>query len=249
MRRLLLILNLLLTLALAAGVWKWRDNDRQARRRERELLALRYAPLSMPIPQLSARTEAALPANYLQVAQQMLFAPDRNPNRIVPPPPPPPPPPPEPVFPSLHGVMSFMGPVQVILTHPKAANQKRYAEGDTIGEFRIKALDNQRIVLTHEDGREFTRTLKELEVKAATGVIQTTAAPASGGAPAAASSGTIGQIGQSLTRPEGPGAEVNETTRACVAGDDTPAGAVKDGYRKVLRQTAFGTQCFWTNAQ
>lgn len=33
--------------------------------------------------------------------------------------------------------------------------------------------------------------------------------------------------------------------KACVPGDDSPAGTVVDGYKKVIEATPFGTACRW----
>ena len=42
-----------------------------------------------------------------------------------------------------------------------------------------------------------------------------------------------------------PGVDVGEGLKGCQVGDSTPAGAVVDGYRKVIAQTPFGGSCRW----
>ena len=44
---------------------------------------------------------------------------------------------------------------------------------------------------------------------------------------------------------KGPGIELGQGSRACVPGDTTPPGTVKDGFRKVVNKTPFGNSCRW----
>ena len=46
----------------------------------------------------------------------------------------------------------------------------------------------------------------------------------------------------------GPGQDVGSGFRACVPGDTTPAGTVKQGYRKFTANTPFGASCRWEKA-
>jgi len=41
----------------------------------------------------------------------------------------------------------------------------------------------------------------------------------------------------------------NGEIRSCVAGDQSPNGAVKDGYRKVVVPGPFGPSCHWEPAK
>ncbi len=43
----------------------------------------------------------------------------------------------------------------------------------------------------------------------------------------------------------GPGMQLTGDLKACVVGDTTPPGTVRDGYRKVVTQTPFGASCRW----
>src|SRR5205085_1058789 len=47
----------------------------------------------------------------------------------------------------------------------------------------------------------------------------------------------------------GPGADAGSGYRSCVPGDTTPAGTVKDGYRKFEAATPFGRTCRWEKTQ
>lgn len=247
MRRLLLLFNLLLLGTAVVLGMKIMETQQQAKLQQERLLALRTAPLDLPIPQLAAPAPTATPGNYLAVAQQLLFSMDRNPNEIIPPAPPPPPPPADPTFPAVHGVMSFMGPVSVIMTHPKEPSQKRYVAGDKIADLTIKALTNREITFATDDGREFTKALAQLANKAPE------VAAAGGDAswykpPETIAVGTQPQQAQTITDQRAPGVEVTDGVRACNPGDDTPAGTVQNGFKKVIRQSGFGTQCAWVPA-
>ncbi len=75
-----------------------------------------------------------------------------------------------------------------------------------------------------------------------------TPAPQAAGASVAATPGAVVQSASAAAE-GGPGAQVTSNMRACVAGDTSPAGTVKDGYRKVLTQTPFGANCRWEPAK
>ena len=45
------------------------------------------------------------------------------------------------------------------------------------------------------------------------------------------------------------GAALDEHTKACVPGDNSPAGTVLNGYTKVIEATPFGNACRWVAAQ
>jgi hypothetical protein len=38
---------------------------------------------------------------------------------------------------------------------------------------------------------------------------------------------------------------IGEGSKACVPGDNSPAGTVADGYKKVIEATPFGNACRW----
>ena len=38
---------------------------------------------------------------------------------------------------------------------------------------------------------------------------------------------------------------IGEGSKACLPGDDSPAGTVAEGYKKVLEPTPFGVACRW----
>jgi hypothetical protein len=46
-----------------------------------------------------------------------------------------------------------------------------------------------------------------------------------------------------------PGANVGQGYRGCVAGDNSPAGTIVDGFRKVMTTSPFGVSCGWEKVQ
>jgi hypothetical protein len=95
-----------------------------------------------PLPPLAP----ASPADYVEVAQKMLFSKDRNPNVIVQPPPHPPPPPPMPALPVYYGQMALGQPVVLLAVTP-TTEQKSYHAGEDVGKFKVVAWDSESITL------------------------------------------------------------------------------------------------------
>jgi hypothetical protein len=46
-----------------------------------------------------------------------------------------------------------------------------------------------------------------------------------------------------------PGADVGQGYRGCLPGDNSPAGTIVDGYRKVMSILPFGVSCGWEKVQ
>jgi hypothetical protein len=242
MNRKILALNLGLLALVATLGWMLRAHWRQAR-------AQHLATLSKP-PRGSAQIpppspvppEPAVPANYLDVAQKTLFSKDRNPNVIIETAPAPPPPPEEPTppRPAYYGQMGLGEPV-AFLSGEKGV-QRGFHAGDVVGPFKLVAFDRE--TMTFEwHGKTLEYPLSELkpkEPKIAAAIVQPgvpTFAPAQilSAGPAI---GTTNEKGAVL------GAQ-NGEIRSCVAGDNTPAGTVKDGFRKTVVNGAFGPSCQW----
>jgi hypothetical protein len=187
------------------------------------------APLPFPTPSTAAQ--------YLQVAQQMVFSRDRNPDVILDPPAPPDPPKPMPRLPVAYGVMNLGQGPTAILSEKPGADHHGYKAGEKIGEFKLVALNNQEIVLEWE-GKYVKKTIEELADR--TPVVATPPAETTQQAPPAQTQLT--PVGE----PKGPGeTDMGNSSRACVPGDTSPAGTVKDGMRKVVSKTPFGDSCRW----
>ncbi|HLH44016.1 MAG TPA: hypothetical protein VKV74_13580 [Bryobacteraceae bacterium] len=206
----------------------------------RALIAPPPAPLPAPVK----------PADYDQVAQQMLFSRDRNPNVIVAPPPPPPPPPPMPALPSYYGQMAIFGPPVVLLSVEPNGEQKSYRAGDLVGKFKLVAFDSDSITFDW-NGQNVVRKLSEVMGKDT----EKPAAPAAAPAPSATFAPPVDAGKTSITaeppkptlatKPAAPGNDMGAGFRACVAGDASPAGTVANGYTKKIVTSLMGPQCFW----
>lgn len=238
MKRRLLFLNLLLlTSAIGAG-WLLRQRYQAAHAHEAEVLKQRFpaapAPALSPIPPPLPATSGS----YVDVAQKMLFARDRNPNVIVDPPPPPPPKPAMPPLPFAYGVLDFGGGPTVILAEKAGAPHHQYHPGDTIGAFKILDVNGQQILLEWQ-GERIIKNLSDMVDKtggAAAAVADQKAAEAP---KAAAAPAVVAQVDPK------PGASMGAEQKACLAGDKSPAGTVVDGFKKIVSASPFGSRCYW----
>jgi hypothetical protein len=233
----LIDLTLLGLVLLTASTVRERYNESRAR--EQALLRKMIPPLPPPaIPPLPA-TSPAKATNYLDVAQHLLFSRDRNPNVILDPPAPPPPPKPMPALPVAYGVIDLGAGPTVILSARSGAEHHGYRVGETIGEFKLASITQDEVVFEWE-GKEVKKRVEELIDKTPPQA-QAKQAPAQ---PAAKPTGGNATNVLSDSK-EGPGVELGQGSRACVPGDTTPAGTVRDGFRKVVSKTPFGESCRW----
>ena len=182
-----------------------------------------------------------MPANYLDVAQKTLFSKDRNPNVIieVAPPPPPPKEEPPPPRPNYYGQMGLGEPVAFLST--AKGGQKGFRVGDDVGPFKLVAFNRETITFEWQ-GKDLEYPLAELKPKE--GALANAAQ--SGGAPTFVP-GKVMSIGPAIGLEE-KGVVLGTAagdTRTCVAGDKSPAGTVKDGFRKSIVPGPFGPMCQW----
>lgn len=235
MRKRLLLLDLLLLALLVVLGERVRQTWLEARKRESVVLGQTlkqlppppYAPLA-PVAPLTA-------AAYSDVAQQTLFSADRNPTVIVEVTPPPP----MPKLPAFYGLINLgNGPTAFMAVNPGGPH-KEVRFGQDIGEFKLVKVTRDEIVLEWR-GEKLTRKIQELVDRAAEQSPAAEPAPA----PRAAQTSTT-MI--SPARRSGPGMDLGGTggQRACPPGDTSPAGAVVDGYRKVVKESPFGGFCQW----
>ncbi len=237
MRRKLLLLNLALLVLGAAAAWQLRSRWLAGQGEERSLLKQPATPAGTAlVPQLDAPRPVQA-ANYSDVAQKMLFTPDRNPDIAVETAPPKPVPP----FPVAYGMMDLGdGPV-VILSEKAGTPNRGYSAGQKIGEFNVAAVEPDAVVFEW-DGKQFRKTMAELKPPANAQPATAAASPAS----SPASPGTAAPV-QAVTAAvnAGPGEVTTADQRACVPGDDSPDGTIRDGYRKVLKRYLFTITCHW----
>lgn len=235
MKRKLLLLNLtLLALSVALGLHlrqQWLD----ARAEEQAVLERRLKPAPAPrVPPLPA-VEPVKAATYNEIAQKMLFSKDRNPIVVVVPPPAPKPVP-MPALPLFHGVVDFGdGPMAIMSEGPKGPHRD-YQPGDKVGAFKLVSVDSEELTLEWE-GKTITKRIDEF-------IDRSTPAPAAGAQAAAAR--PAAPVPPPVTNaPAAPGGELNGGVKACQPGDNSPAGTVTDGMRKVIKPTPFGSRCYW----
>jgi hypothetical protein len=242
MNRKVIVLNILL-LALAGWLgWMVRKSWLEADARQRGFLtqsarakALAAAPNLPPV-------ERPVAANYLDIDQRTLFARDRNSTVIVDAPPAPAPPPPVPPLPVYHGQMNFGEPVLILSTGQ--SDQKSYRKGDAVGKFKLVAFDRENVTLEW-DGKDLEHKLTDLAPKEAQAIpSQVALAPTA--APAAPVTSLAASAPRNLGGNDAPQLGVDMGgPRACVAGDNSPAGTVLNGYKKVVVATLMGQSCHW----
>jgi hypothetical protein len=239
LNRKLILLNLVL-ITLAGGLfWTLRARRIELQSHERVVLNQRAHAVAVLPPPQSVAPRPVTPAEYIDVAQKMLFTKDRNPTVIIEPPPKKPDPP-MPLLPSYHGQMAIGDPV-VFLIAEAGSGQKGYRAGDKVGKFELVSFDREKITLTW-DGKTIERNLAELRPKEPVPQPAQSPAAAAAARPAATTLAPVKTLGAG----ESPlGADMGGGFHGCVAGDSAPTGTVKDGYKKVVMQTPFGQSCHW----
>jgi hypothetical protein len=241
LRRKLWLLDILLFALVIFSASMLRQRMLESRVREEALLKIRVPVAPPPALAPVGTVTPASSASYMEVAQLLLFSKDRNSSIILDPPAPPPPPKPMPSLPISYGVMDLGEGPTVILAEKAGAQHSGYRPGEKIGEFKLVALNNTEIVLEWE-GKYVKRRIEELADRQP---IQLTPAAGAEAAPAAATAPATSLSGKK----EGPGADMGNQTKACVPGDQTAAGVVQDGFKKVLTKTPFGESCRWEPVQ
>jgi hypothetical protein len=245
MTRKIWLLNFALLALGGVSGWQLRLRWLAAHSEQRQFLSqpprVRAVIPPAPLPPLSP----ASPADYVEVAQKMLFSKDRNPNVIVQPPPPPPPPPPMPALPVYYGQMALGQPVVLLAVTP-TTEQKSYRAGEDVGKFKVVAWDSESITLNW-DGKDVVRKLADLAPKEKdAGPAAPQPAPnTSSAAPKSSLLGASDKPPEIATKAPAPGVDMGSGFRGCVAGDTSPPGTVVDGYKKNVVQSLMGQQCFW----
>jgi hypothetical protein len=240
MKQRLLLLDLLLLVLVVLAGWLLKQRWEAAHKREMAMLQQRIpsipAPSLMPLVPVVPVTGAM----YDDVAQNMLFSRDRNPNIIVDPPAPPPPSPPVPPLPKAHGVIQFGEQPQVILSEDAGGAEKSYSPGDEIGPFKLLAVNTTHI-LFEWNGLRILKTIEEITDHSAPKEETTSSKAKEAAAPAASTS---------IKPKEAPSdIDMGRDTKACVPGDTSPSGTLANGMRKVVTSTPFGPSCRWVLAQ
>jgi len=125
------------------------------------------------------------------------------------------------------------------LSPRKGGPQRGYRMGDRIGDWKLVSVDNQYVVFEWE-GKEFKKRIDELMDRTSGETAQTPATAAANATPAAKAQNL------SDSNKSDRWVDVGSTDmRGCKPGDDTAAGAVVDGFKKVVSATPFGSACRW----
>jgi hypothetical protein len=235
-RRKLWLVDLALLVLIVIAAVALRQRWMEGRSREEALLK-QFIPVPPPpvIAPLPTLTPAAA-AQYLEVAEHMVFSKDRNPNVILDPPAPPAPPPPMPPFPVAYGVMNLGDGPTAILSEKPGAQHRGYRAGERVGEFKLIALNNTELVLEWQ-GKYVKKRIEELADRRPTIQVQEAEAP-----PPAAAQSKPTNLAENKA---GPGADLGNSSKACVPGDTSAPGTVQDGLKKVVNKTPFGESCRW----
>ncbi|MFN7921846.1 MAG: hypothetical protein U0Q16_17225 [Bryobacteraceae bacterium] len=254
MSRRLVFLNLILVALLGAAGYHIRQRWEEARQKERAFLTTGVPQGADPqVPKVEA-LQPVTATNYTDVAARMLFSKDRNPTVIIEPevikedPVPP--------FPVAFGILALGSAPRVFMSEKPGAPQKSYVAGDPVGPFKLTAIEGDELTLEWKD-KKFKKTLADLKQKE----VQQAAAEAQAAPAAAQPPQPQGDKSGAITDPKAvadvqkeksgnnPWVNVGGTNHACAQGDQTPAGAVVNGFRKVTKPSMFGTTCFWEPAR
>jgi hypothetical protein len=235
LRKKLLLADLLLAALVVLAGTTVREKWREARKREQVALGQRAREVPPPPYSPSSDVPPLLAASYNDVAQQMLFSPDRNPTVIV-----------EvaqpkemPALPVLSGVLNLGDGPAALLAAKAGESPREVRPGEKIGEFRLVSIGVDELVLEW-DGRNLTRKFRDLIARASA-----EEARAASVAPPPAAPQTQMESVVASSDLATPGRDVGGGIRACQLGDTSPNGTVRDGYRKVIVNLPMGAGCRW----
>ncbi len=238
MRRNLIAVNLLLVALIALAGFQIRRQYLEQLRRQTEFMSAPAPAAPPPVVQVPPPASQVSAANYIGVAAQLLFSKDRNPTVTIEVPAVKP----MPSLPRYYGVMNF-GTPRVILATAPGQKQKSYSAGETIGEFKLVTIAQNGLVFEWE-GKTVNASYSDIIDRSTAQPESSAPAASSGPAPSAAK--TVNAVtAVSSTEANKPGLETGTGLKACQPGDSTPAGAVVDGYRKLVTETPFGKSCRW----
>jgi hypothetical protein len=136
----------------------------------------------------------------------------------------------------------------VVILSNAATPQKSYHTGEKIGPFEIVNFDRDTIAFKWND-QTVERKLTDLTPKEAppeiTQPIAATQFPASQPQAQAQSKSLDGSSDLSNKTDSTIGADIGASNHACVPGDNSPAGTIVSGMKKVMNRGLMGFSCFW----
>jgi hypothetical protein len=241
LKRTLILANVLMLALIGITVRAITQRRQAAKTHEQQFLSKKpvVSPVVMVLPKPAP--PVAPQAYVAETVGRFLFSRDRNPNVIVktvaPPEPPMPP------LPVAYGLMMWGDPT-LFLSEKPGADQRAYHSGDQVGPFKLIAFNDQTVTLGW-NGKTIDKSLEDL-VNNQSIAAASPAAALQGGVAAPAIMPKTTALVQTAPKQGEPGQKINETMRACLDGDQSPAGSVSsDGYTKVLRSSPFGEMCNW----
>jgi hypothetical protein len=239
----LVALNILLLAALGAIVWEGRTRWQEAQAERQKNLSAAIKPAVVTAAPPAPAPGGAQPIQYADVATKDLFAKDRNPNVIVDAPkieaPKPMPP-----LPVVYGVLGLPSGTRAIMAAKQGGDSRSVHQGDQVGEFKIVSLDPQDVVFDW-DGKQISRKIEDLMDRS--GAVAPIGGSAGPGRPA-----TAAPTPTAVTAGPQKADDPKQTERPCKPGDNSPAGTVVDGFKKVYAVAAspFGPMgCRWVAVQ
>ncbi len=240
MKRKLIFLNLLLLAGTSFAAWKLREQylADQGRTAHVHRNPVKVVPVAPAVATPKPDPFTGLP--YAEVAQKNLFSKDRNPNVVIEAPPPVPvkvmPP-----LPLVAGVMGLPSGMLALMSEKPEIKPHGVRVNEMVGAFKVVALTPQTVSFEW-DGKRIDKKVEELLARAPT--------PAQ-----AVNSGGPVSLGNPANEAALPGARpaeakpgavvIGNSMKNCTAGDNSPAGTVADGYKKVVEATPFGNACRW----
>lgn len=249
MKRKLLLLNALLAGLLILGA---AELYRQTLEAEARYLALEEPAgvASLPDPENANAREAVRQADYLPIARRLLFSEDRNSDVIVEAPEP------EvverPPLPGLSGLVDLGGGPTALMVPGGGGEPAWFDVGDKVGDYVFAGVEGDKVKMTWRE-QEFLVAREDMaEAPARAGESRdesrssrdprTRTADSSRPAAAAGANLTARSSGDADL---GIGDEFAPGKFRALPGDDHKNGAEVKGYRKVIRQTPFGSQSWW----
>ncbi len=172
-------------------------------------------------------------AAYSAVALKYPFSADRNPTVVVEPPKEPP----MPELPVYYGLMNVSDGETAIMSVKPGEPSEGIHFGEKVGAFTLVSVEDGEVTLEW-NGKTVIKKVSELRPRAG-------ASRASAGRTPDAPPKTQQPAAPVEAGPEG---DVGGGFMGCRKGDESPAGTLKDGWRKVLVSTPMGYGCHWEKA-